>query len=235
LSSIAQKLFFSAENLISPVSADVLKNLELPKSIKTIDPNLLGKGSFSFSVIRLPNNASRIKSITASLAENYSTAKKQTNPISQFLVFSSDSPTLNFLNRIEESKFADSNFKYNGQEITSVNSLQSFSLKSNNTSNTPENIIDFKSVENPDTGEYEFHFFPKYTTGQKSILDQLNRVFWVSFYEYFTTSNSIPIPPQDRFLFFFVYSTLPVVPSKFSVSSANIYTSYFLNVELEEI
>lgn len=233
--SIAQKLFFSAENTIAPGSSDVLKNAELPRSIKTIDPNLLGKGSFSFSVVTLPNRASRIKSITVSLAENYSTAKKSSNPISQILIFSSDSLTLNFLSKIEETKFAKSDFKYNGNSILSINSLDDFQVKDNNISSSAENIIDFTSIENDDTGEFEFHFFPKYTKGIKSILDGLNRIAWFSFYEYFTTSNTIQIPSQDRYLFFFVYSTLPVVPSKFSVSSANIYTSYFLNVEVEEI
>lgn len=234
MSSIAQKLLFSAENVLGASSSDILKDLELPRSAVTVDPEMLGKGSYSIATIRLPKRVNRIESITATLAENYSSTKKNSNPISQLMIFGTSSESLYFARYIDELLFSKSNLKFNGIPINNRSDLSKLKLNFNNVTNSPNNIFSFNAVPNSDNTKHELHFFPKYVKDTPCIFGDLTRFFWFSFYDQFTVKNPIKIPSQIEYLLIFPYATLPVVPSKTSNATANIYTSYFLNLELGE-
>lgn len=234
MSSIAQKLFFSAENILGALSSDILKDLELPRSAFTNDPAALGKGSYSIAAIRLTKLTNRIDSITATLSENYSSTKKNSNPISQLMIFGVSSDNLYFARNINDSLFASSDFRFNDVPILGHSGLSDSKLNFNNKINSPTNIVSFKAVSNLANTGHDLHFFAKYVKNIPCILDNLQRIFWFSFYDQFTLKNPIMIPSQVEYLLIFPYVTLPVVPSKMSIATANIYTSYFLNIELGE-
>ncbi len=231
---VSQKIFFSAENVLGALSSDVLQNKELPRSISTVDPAFLGRGSYNILAVELSGLHTKINSITATLSENYSNTRKNSNPISQLLLFTTNSDTMYFAGNVKSDLFEQSSFTFNGIPVLNKNDLSEFSLNGNNTANTPKNIISFKAVPDLATNEHYLHFFPKYTLGKLSTIDTLDRIYWFSFYDQFVLNVPIKLPSQAKYLLIMPYVTLPVVPSKLSVASANIYTSYFINLELGE-
>ena len=60
---VSQKIFFSAENVLGALSSDVLQNKELPRSISTVDPAFLGRGSYNILAVELSGLHTKINSI----------------------------------------------------------------------------------------------------------------------------------------------------------------------------
>lgn len=229
----SQKVFYSCENLLGAKSSDILEDAELTRSPKTIDIDLIGKSKYSIACIPLSDSTRQIKSVSVTLSENYSTTKKQITPISQILIFGSDTNSINFLNAFSPDTIADSDLRFNDIVVTSSN-IDTLKLKAGNVTNSPQNIFSSKSVYSNTEDINFFYFLPKYTKGQKSILDSMNRIYWFSLMDSFENKNPINLPKSYKYLFIIPFATLPVVPTKTGNSTASIFTSYMINMEVND-
>jgi hypothetical protein len=228
------KFFYSVKGLIAPKSGKILDNDETIQTINTIDPSLIGKARYSFLAVEIGRLHRKLKNFSISISENYSNTRKAITPITDVQFFTVGSRSLDFFDPISEDTLLNSNFKFNGIDINTHSELRRVNFKLNDSSNIPTNIVEFDSIVNASSGDHELLILPRYSKNDPTIFNKLDKLYATSFQDKTNIHSSIELPSNQDYLLIFPYVSLPATPSRFSVSSADIYTSYLVNFDLVE-
>lgn len=222
--NVSKKLVFSIEKLLNPTSSDFLLDKNYPKTVNGETGNVL----FSFGSVKLSGRKSYIKNLSASILENYSVVGKSINPIAQISLFTAGSDSLQFVNNIDESKLAETIFKFDEVALTTSADVNEKSFHYCDIDRTPNNVIEF----NTDIDD-EFVYLPKAFKNKRTILDGLNKFYSISFHDTVTVPE-IEIPSQSDNLIIFPYASIPIPVYKTFPGIGSIILSILVNFTLEE-
>lgn len=221
---ISQKLVFNADKVINPPG--VLLNEGYFETAEDLE----GSAYFNFCAIPLRGKKTTITSITASLAENYSSIGRSVHPVSQLGFYSYNSDNLSFLNSIDETMLGECKLKFDDEPIDSFSkSSNTRYYKSEGGERFVKNVIEFDSS----LGN-ELPYLPRAVKNQKAIVDSMNPFFNIAFTELVNIYYPIPVPSQAKNIFIFPFATMPIRSSLILKSPGTLAIAIFLNILLEE-
>lgn len=220
---ISQKLIFNADKVINP------EGVLLSEGYFQTARDLEGSAYFNFCAIPLYGKKTTITSISASLAENYSSIGRSVHPVSQLGFYTYNSDTISFLDSIDESKLAECKLEIDNEPIRNFDDLKKSYYTSEGGERFVKNVIKFNS----DLSD-KLLYLPRSTKNEPSIVDSMKRFFQLSFTELASVSYPITIPSQASYLLIFPFVTMPIRSSLILKTPGNLAVAIFLNILIEE-
>ncbi|MCB1176356.1 MAG: hypothetical protein KDK36_02145 [Leptospiraceae bacterium] len=219
---VTQKLIFAADKIINPA------NILLNEGYYETAQDQLGKAKFNFCAIPIYGKQTKVVSISASLAENYSSTGRSVHPVSQIAIYVSRNKTISFLNKISEEKLIECRLKFDKENILSFEDLSREYKISD--SYTPVNIVEFDA-----TLDNKLPYLPRAVRGEPSIVDGMRKFFECSFVDSYIYNHPLIVPSQTDYLLVFPFSTIPIRSSLILGNAGNLSIAIIVTIVLEEI